>query len=177
MTSTDSKIQKIQTNFQALSAVASTLNAASDEFTRVVGALDEALKKLNIGLTVWVSFADRSPHDPSLYDVDQIGYHKVGSKWGIALRHIWGEEQYDDHHEEGPWLFSDAPREMRLRSIDKIPEVIEKLVKEASNTTKAIQEKTKEVRELAEAITPKGYKSPSLTGKLSEMGGAKVGSK
>src|SRR5260370_29189378 len=109
MSSTDSKIQKIQTNFQALSAVASSLNTASDEFTRVVGALDEALKKLNIGLTVWVSFADRCPHDPSYYDVDQIGYHKVGSKWGIALRHIWGEEPFDNHEEEGPWLFSDAP--------------------------------------------------------------------
>ena len=68
---------------------------------------------------------------------------------------------FDDHHEEGPWLFNDAPREMRLRSVDKIPVLIQALGKEAANTTKKIQEKTKEVSELALAIEEAGKaKSP-----------------
>jgi uncharacterized phage infection (PIP) family protein YhgE len=155
MTSSDSNTAKIQSNFQALSAVASSLNSASDEFTQVIGTLDEALKKLNIGLTVWVIFEDRGDeHDPSRYDCDQIGYSKVDGKWGIALRHIWGHEAFDAHNEDGPWSFKDAPREMRLRSADKIPELIKALSNEASSTTKKIQEKTKELRELAGAITP-----------------------
>jgi hypothetical protein len=149
-----SSSEKIQTNFQALSAVASSLNSASDEFTQVIGVLDEALKKLNIGLTVWVIFADRGDEqDPARYNCDQIGYFKVDGKWGIALRHIWGHEAFDEHNEDGPWLFKDAPREMRLRSVDKIPELIKSLSEEASSTTKKIQEKTKEVRELAAAIS------------------------
>lgn len=75
MSSSDSKIAKIQENFQALSTVASSLNTASDELTRVVGKLDEALKKLNVGLTVWVTFEDRSDEQhPKDYDLDQIGY-------------------------------------------------------------------------------------------------------
>ena len=153
MTSSDSKTAKIQTNFRALSAVASSLNAASDELTQVIGVLDEALKKLNVGLTVWVIFDDRSDSRDVEYDCDQIGYCKVSGKWGIALRHIWGHEGFDDHKEDGPWLFNDAPRELRLRGIDKIPEVIEALANEAIGTTKRIQEKTKDVRELAGAIT------------------------
>jgi prefoldin subunit 5 len=154
MTTSDSNTAKIQTNFQALSAVASSLNAASDEFTQVIGALDEALKKLNIGLTVWVIFGDRGDeNDPAQYNCDQIGYCKVDGKWGIALRHIWGHEGFDAHNEDGPWLFKDGPREMRLRSVDKIPDLIKALSEEASSTTKRIQEKTKEVRELAGAIT------------------------
>src|SRR5215472_6474492 len=56
MASSDSKVEKIQTHFQVLSNAASQLNAASDELTRVIGVLDEALKKLNVGLTVWVTF-------------------------------------------------------------------------------------------------------------------------
>lgn len=176
MSSTDSKTAKIQSNFKALSEIAPSLNSASDELTKVVDKLDEALKKLNLGLTAWVRFADRVPQVDFPYDCDQIGYCKVNGKWGIALRHIWGQD-WDDHNEEGPWLFNEAPREMRLRSVDKIPELIESLNKKASDTTKKIREKTKEVRELAEAITPKGYTSPTLTGKLSEMGGAKEGSK
>src|SRR5260370_35296525 len=54
---------------------------------------------------------------------------------------------------EGPWLFNDASRELRLHSVDKIPAVIAELAKEASDTTKRIQEKTTEVLQLAEAIT------------------------
>ena len=154
MGSNDPKISQIQTNFQTLSTVASSLNVASDELTKVVRKLDEALKKLNVGLTVWIVFEDRSDEQyADQYDCDQIGYCKVNGKWGISLRRIWGHEFYDaTRNEEGPWLFTDAPREMRLRSVDKIPVLIEALSKEASNTTKKIQEKTKEVGELASVI-------------------------
>jgi len=183
MSPSESKAASVQTNFQTLSTVASSLNSASDELTRVIGTLDEALKKLNLGLTVWVIFEDRSDeHDPSHYDADQIGYCKVNGKWGISLRHIWGNEVFDDHKEDGPWPFTEAPRELRIRSVDKIADLIEALNKEASATTKKIQEKTKEVGELALAIgkianetkpsnlterVAAGQKS--LTGKLNQM--------
>ncbi len=156
MTSTDtpSKIAKIQTDFQALSQIAFELNAASDQLTRTVAILDEALKKLNVGLTVWVTFRRRGPdEEPHLYDVDQIGYCKVNGTWGLALQHIWGDEAADWENSDGPWLFNDASRELRLQSVNSIPKVIAELAKEALNTTKKIQEKTEEVLELAKAIT------------------------
>ncbi len=151
MTSGDSKVEKIQAHFQALSSVASSLNKASDELTKVVAILDEALKNLNVGLTVWVTFRSRGV-EPQEYDNDQIGYCKVNGKWGIALRQIWGDYGMDYFASEGPWLFNEAPREMRLHGVDKIPEVIEALGKEAFDTTKKIHEKTQEVRELSGAI-------------------------
>lgn len=157
MTSGDSKIAKLQTDFQALSKIASELNTASDGLTRTVAILDEALKKLNVGLTVWVTFRSRfeSDDEPLRYDLDKIGYCKVNGTWGLAIQHIWGDEGMPDPWEgsEGPWLFNDASRELRLHSVDKIPAVIAELAKEASDTTKRIQEKTKEVLQLAEAIT------------------------
>jgi hypothetical protein len=153
MTVGDPKVNKVLTHLQALSSVASSLNAASDELTKVVGILDEALKKLNLGLTVWVPFRFREGDDSTgQYDQDEIGYAKIQSVWGIALRRIWGDESMDAHDMSGPFLFNDAPRELRLLAVDKIPEVIEALAKEAFNTTKRIQEKTKEVRELAGAM-------------------------
>jgi hypothetical protein len=155
MTSSDSKIEKIQTHFKALSSVAPTLNAASDELTQAVAVLDENLKKLNVGLNAWVTFRSRAAH-PSLsdeeYDVDQIGYGKVDGKWGIALRHIWGNYALEEFGGEGPWLFNDAPRELRLLGVDKIPELIEALGKEASETTKKVRETTKQVHDLAAAV-------------------------
>jgi hypothetical protein len=198
MTTGDSKIAKLQTDFQALSEIASELNTASDQLTRTVAILDEALKKLNVGLTVWVTFRRRGDDDqPAQYDFDQIGYCKVNGTWGLALQHVWGDETPPNPWErgEGPWLFNDASRELRLRSVDKIPEVIAELAKEAFDTTKKIQEKTKEVLELAEAINSlkdaakaralnalREEKAKSLTlaeriaaghGKLSDMAGSK----
>ena len=153
MTSSDSKLEKVQLHFEALSSIASSLNAASDELTKVVGILDEALKKLNVGLTAWVTFRSRFDEDePSAYDDDQIGYCKVKGSWGIALRHIWGSEVFDAHKGEGPWLFNDAPRELRLHGVDKIPELIAALGTEAFNTAKRVQEKTQQVREIANVI-------------------------
>lgn len=151
MTSSDSKVAKLQTHFQALSSIASSLNTASQELTKAVAVLDEALKKLHVGLTVWVTFRSRDVEPPQ-YSQDQIGYAKVDGTWGIALRHIWGDETRDDEDQNGPWLFNDAPRNLRIHSVDMIPELIEALSKEASNTTKQIQEKTKQVLDLADVI-------------------------
>jgi hypothetical protein len=152
MTSNDSKFEKVQTDFQALSVVASSLNSASDELTKVVGILDAALQKLNIGLSAWINYTNRETEQPDEIDEDQIGYCKINGKWGIGLRRVWGNVQTDFYDYEGPWLFNDSPREMRLNSVDKIPELIAALNKTASEMTKKVQEKTKGVRELAGVI-------------------------
>ena len=103
MASSDSKIAQIQTHFQTLSSVAPTLNAASDELTKAVGYLDVTLKKLNVGISVWVTFADLTGYpDDGDYDLEQIGYTKLNGEWGLALRHIWGNHATDDYHCEGP---------------------------------------------------------------------------
>jgi hypothetical protein len=183
---TNSNITKLQTDFQNLSETASALNVASDYLSRGVAVLDEALKKLNVGLTVWVTFASRDvdENEPGLYDLDQIGYCKVNGSWGLAIRHIWGDESAQWEKEEGPWAFNDVPRELRLRAVDKISEVITELNRAAIQTTKRVQEKTERVLELAEAITQvvttgKGKSltlaervaagQKSLTGKLSDL--------
>jgi prefoldin subunit 5 len=149
----ESQVEKIQKHFQVLSGISSSLNTASDELSQAVGVVEEATKKLNIGLSVWVTFRSRGTDEyPEYYDVDQIGYCKVNGNWGIAIQHLWGDEARDRHNLEGPWLFNDASREMRIQAVDKLPELIEELSKVAVETQKKIQEKTKEVRDLANAI-------------------------
>lgn len=153
MTASD-KIDRVQTHFQVLSKTASSLNAASDELTSSVSVLSESLKKLNVGLTVWVMFRSRDfEEEPDRYDIDQIGYTKVNGVWGIAIQSVFGDERRDEESVAGLWLFNDAPREMRLAAVDKLPELIEELAKAAFNTTKRVQEKAQQVRELANAIS------------------------
>jgi hypothetical protein len=145
------KAVDIGTRFRSLSTTAASLNKTSDELTEVVGILDEALKNLNIGLTVWESFAFGAEEPPD-YSADQIGYAKVNGRWGIALRSIWGNESYDDHHSDGPWLFGEAPRELRIQAVDHLPKVIQKLAKEAAETVKKLNAKAKDVRGLIAVV-------------------------
>lgn len=178
MTSSDSKIEKIQTHFKTLSSLAPTLNIASNELTKAVTVLDEALKSLNVGLSAWVTFRSRAVH-PSLrdeeYDDDQIGYSKVDGKWGIALRHIWGNYALEEFGGEGPWLFNDAPRELRLLGVEKIPELIEALSKEASETTQKVRETTKQVHDLAAAVAEVTNQPPAtLPKKVSSVSSSEI---
>lgn len=163
MRSGDPKMDEVLANFETLSTIATSLNTASDELAKVVGTVDETLKKLNLGLTVWVPFRFRGDDDyPQEYDQDQIGYAKVNGTWGISLRRIWGDESRDIYHEDGPWPFNAASRELRLLAVDMIPGLIEALAKNATNTTKRVQDKTKQVRELANAIEKRATESQPL---------------
>jgi len=149
---TESKVSKIQSNFQSLASIASTLNSASDDLSRSISVLDESLKKLNIGLPAWVTIQSRETGIEDRYDDDQVGYSKVDGKWCISLRHIWGDYNLEEFGEAGPWPFKDAPRELRLLAAGKIPEVIEELNRIAANTAKTVQQKAREVSELASVI-------------------------
>jgi len=157
MSSNDAKIENVQIQFKTLATVASSLNTASNEFAKSVVVLDELLKPFNIGLSVWVPFAFAEGIEHPDYDQDEIGYSKVNGTWGLAIRNIRGREGREEEafeHVTGPWLFNEAAREMRIHSVEKIPDVIKALIEKASETTKRIQQKTKEVLALTEAIRP-----------------------
>ena len=154
MSLNDSKIKDTQKHLVSLSTLAPQLNTASNELNKVVSVFDDAFKRLNIGLSTWVSFRFRqeSERDSGNFDEDQVGYAKIDGKWGIALRRIYGNYDAEVFHENGPWLFSDAPRELRIASIDYIPKLIEQLGKEAFDTTRKVEEKTKALRNLASTL-------------------------
>jgi hypothetical protein len=57
----------------------------------------------------------------------------------------------DSHVEE--WLFNDAPRALRIESVEKLPDLFENLVKEADAATKQIRTKTERAQALASALT------------------------
>ena len=146
--------ERVETSYKRLSLAAASLNIASDELGQVIGVLDKALKKLNLGLSAWVelSGSESCPDDPYRWWGRYIGYGKVGDKWGVALRTLEGDHRDPDHDSEEAWLFNDAPRWMRVEAIGKIPELLERLVQQTEQTTKTIKKKTEQAHELAQAI-------------------------
>jgi hypothetical protein len=138
-------------SYQRLGVAATTLNAASDELGESISALDAALKKLALGIPAWLKIAgDEDQHGN--YWGRHIGYAKVGTKWGIALSKTSGNENYPEQSSDEEWLFNDAPRSLRIEAIDRIPDLLDTLITKAEETTKKIQDKAAEAKQLAAAI-------------------------
>jgi hypothetical protein len=141
----------VSTTFKDLTKTAQSLNSASDKLNQVIEKLDGALRNLNLGVSAWVNFDEWSDEEDNSGH-SSVGYSKQNNKWGIALmsiseNHTWGEER------SMTWLFADAPRELRLRAVKHIPELIEELNKVAAKFTNDLIKKTNEADELANAIS------------------------
>ena len=145
--------ERIQGSYKQLSQAAISLNSASEELGKAVSILDAALKKLNLGISAWVHMCGNE--DPSNGDwwSRNLGYTKVGDKWGIALKDCSGNYNWPEGDSEEIWLFNEGPRWMRTEAVGKIPDLLDALIKQAEDTTKKIKDKTAQAYELAVAMS------------------------
>jgi hypothetical protein len=148
----DSLASRVQQSYLLLSEVASDLNTVSDELGKSIATIDLALKRLNLGVTVWVNITAWEGEENADYGMEQIGYAKVDGKWGIALRTVAGNHNWPDQDTVESWLFNDGPRRLRLSAVEKLPEMLKDLSEEASKTAGKIKGKLAEVQEVAAAV-------------------------
>jgi hypothetical protein len=150
MSDVSSPSERTASSYKRLAASADVLQAASDEFSKSISVLDGALKMLDLGISAWERISGIDDDGNGNYWSEDVGYAKVGGIWGISLRVRSGKHKDEEEHEE--WLFNEGPRAMRIGAIDRIPDLLERLVKAADKTTKKVQEKTSQALELAAAI-------------------------
>jgi L-lactate utilization protein LutB len=83
-----------------------------------------------------------------------LGYCKIGNRKGLSLRVVEFSEDRGEVTEEVKdiWLFNDAPREIRLRAIEHIPDLIEELAKDTERMATRVVAKSGIASTLAEAI-------------------------
>jgi DNA-binding protein H-NS len=138
------KLERIKATAQKLPQAAATINSATDELGKSIAQLDSILKKYSLGVPSWVSFSEEQDHNAGWFYLEQVGYAKVGGKWGIAIRTV----EYGDHLPQSDgdqWLFNDSPRLLRVHAVDKIPELLEAIIDEAGKMSREIKERTAEV--------------------------------
>lgn len=145
--------ERVQSSYKQLSIAASNLNAASDELGKAISTLDSALQKFNLGVSAWIHLSGGKNDETFDWWSRDLGYTKVGSKWGIALKDSSGNAVPPEEELVEVWLFNQAPRWMRAEAVGKIPDLLEALVKQTEDTTKKIKEKTTQVQEFAEAMS------------------------
>jgi len=145
------KVDRVQKSIQQFPAVASSLNTATDQLGKSVGQLDAVLKKFSLGIPTWVSFNRQSDDNADWYYSEELGYAKIGGKWGVAVRTVEYNPGRRDN-DVAEWLFSEAPRLLRVQAIEKIPELLQAMLESAGDMSKRIAEKAEEVDALAAGI-------------------------
>jgi hypothetical protein len=151
-----SLLERVSSSYSKLLLVANDLNVVSDELGKSVAQIDDGLRKLNLGVTSWVTIYSEDsddPQNPTFWSED-LGYAKVSGKWGICIRRLDGNYQDSYGETESRWAFNEASRTLRLAAIDKIPELLESLSKEAAETTLKIKAKLHDVQSVASTVNP-----------------------
>lgn len=149
----DLRSADLQNSFRKLSNAARVLNAASDSFGKATSTLDAALNELNPGVEAWVTIDSLSDDSTPWETIEQrLGYTKTNGRWGLTLCTVTKDERDDSEEIAGPWLFNDAPRGLRLRAIDHLPELVEALASEAAETADRVIGKANLAAQLSVAI-------------------------
>jgi hypothetical protein len=149
----DHRSVQVQTYLQQLKAAATDLNTVSDELGKPIEVINNEITKLNLGVTTWLSMAGGNyEFAPEYWWSYDIGYAKVGTKWGIALADRSGNATDPESDKEEVWLFNDAPRRFRIIGVDHVPALLEKLVAESKKTVDQVKDKVAIAKELASAL-------------------------
>jgi hypothetical protein len=146
------KVDRVKKSIQQFPEAASKLNAATDQLGKSVGQLDAVLKKFSLGVPTWVSFKLESDENLDYYYKEELGYAKIGGKWGVAIRTVeYNPGRRDNDIEQ--WLFNEAPRLLRVQAIEKIPELLQAMLEAAGVMSKQIAEKAEELDVLTAGIS------------------------
>jgi hypothetical protein len=152
---TDARSAKLKNSFLSLSKASRELNDASDTFGVAVSSLEDAINELNPGVSAWVTISRATSNEDRPWESseERLGYDKVNGRWGLALCTV--EIDNSGEHSEtvaSSWLFKDGPRNLRLRAIDHVPELVEALSREVSQAAKRVSEQADYALTLAESI-------------------------
>ena len=145
-------LERVKATYQQLADVAVTLNISSDNLSSSITSLDNALRKLKLGIESWFAFRSGRPSENYAVWHDDIGYAKIGGKWGLALRSVSDGDASDPPDIE-QWPFSDAPRMLRVKAVDHIPGLLDRLLKDAKEAIEKVNHQTRSVELLTAIIT------------------------
>src|SRR6266705_2500335 len=120
-----------------LTSLAQVLNKTSDDLTKHLTYVETALGALKLGVSVWVTLGkhneisepDTNGLRTPLTIVKMLGYSKYKNKWGLLFAE-YCEEFFDGEYDQESFL-RDAPREIRLAAVEKLPDLLKALIKKA----------------------------------------------
>jgi hypothetical protein len=145
----------IDASFKRLANSALKLNEISNKLAKQVEQIDLALKRLNLGVTAWVTIR-REEDEDGHYLGEQVGYTRYGNRWCVVLRTFSGMEADPSGPDENVWAFTDAPRQLRIRATEHIPKLLESLCHEADEMVKQLTPRVEDLENVTSALISSG---------------------
>ena len=136
---------EVESCVQKLTASSRAINALSKALTEQVCEIEDTINGLNLGIKTDVLCKSSFDEDGIWTKELNLCWGKFNGHWGFIVeehekdRSIGNPDQQDTYRH---WLFRDAPRELRLAVVDKIPELLKSMVTTADGFIEQIAEKT-----------------------------------
>jgi hypothetical protein len=127
----------IPNNLWRLASAAQNLNQLSDRLSEQVAELENGINKLNLGVRATVD-VEASAVDNLVVLCLRLGYDKVGGQWGFCIDRFI-ESDPEDTYEK--WSFKDAPRDLRLKVVDRFPQLLDEMVNTSLKLASEINDK------------------------------------
>lgn len=156
-------------SLRELKTIAPHLNESSDSLNSILTQINEQLKELNMGLTVWLEGPPLSNRgvEPSIYQkrhgvyaVDEkelLGYAKLKNGWELAVQNVTLEHGLFEGDENCPFTnvkegeirpLLECSRDIRSRSIELLPDLFGLLKKKAEEVIKNLDKAKKIASEI-----------------------------
>lgn len=145
---------KAESNLKELASAAQKLNVISDEFTKQVSAIETTLNRLGLGVRAHVVVSSSGNWDGDVTTYLRLAYGKNGGKWGFIIEQYTDNQNLPDYTDFESWPFKDAPRELRIDVVEKIPELLQALVKKSADISAKMTQKIDYTKELAARLAP-----------------------
>jgi hypothetical protein len=142
--------QRLADAYKRLVASSETHRSATHKFSKPVAEIEWAIKHLNLPVVTWQKIAGGEDNYGGYWSRD-VGYARTRGLWGLAVRSVRGHSSWDEDEIE-QWPFDEAPSSLRLEALDKLPDLLEEIVKNADKTTKKLEQRTPDAVDLARAI-------------------------
>lgn len=144
-----------------LTSVSHSLNQVSDQLSKSLADVESALSAYKLGVTAWVELRrekelSEPDSDGRRYEwtvVHRLGYGKHKGKWGLLVA-AYCEETFEGEYDEEQFL-RDAPRETRLAAVEKLPDLLKALAKEATQVAEEAAKKAEQARQIAAGLGKK----------------------
>jgi hypothetical protein len=143
--------ERIVAAFETLTKSAKNINDVSNELAKPIASLERALDRLNLAVACWSTFSQLEDEGDD-YWKQEVGYARVKGEWCLAIRTAEGNYNLPQYAREEVWPFNEAPRYLRVKAVDKLPDLIEALVEATNATAKRLKEKVAPAQELADAV-------------------------
>jgi hypothetical protein len=149
---------ELKKRLAALRGISPRLNSVTDQVSEVVRIVEKTLvEELNIGIDASVKFDSEPADEKGVSRENYLAFNRVGSagfRLHVAtvtlrdsMQHPGGSETSERLNQEQV-LWPSCSREMKLRAFDKLPELLDKIIKNAEGLLQTAELAAVRIREM-----------------------------